>query len=385
MASSCPSKPLPIARVLRAAGGQMKMTDFFEWTKIAAADACHGNDKQDAGLRHGQTAIRRMERAFMVSADVFRKYTSAFELIAPSSAPQEKSKLYSTLWLFYVYARNIIFHSGNERSPLLDHVPAFHFLIACMIFATEKREIIEKLVQDRADGPPKRKQQRLESGAAAFVDLSHRPELGATAPRAQDPIRAFCEKSNAIYSEVAGYLYAIQDAMPTEISSCFPLHESSPSDRVSYVFDSLTVKYEAMLEHPQSDGCTDERLFTDAPELISSRESNATVDDRNHSPKKVSFPPSGERQLNREGIIMDDTGGDALDALAAVAYATPRSPAEPRAIIGPVGQPQTPVSVGVIAVMWLQNLARSRPETPVAPDTKPSMSTCFHRFVSQGQ
>mmetsp|Transcript_157 Transcript_157/g.480 ORF Transcript_157/g.480 Transcript_157/m.480 type:complete len:950 (+) Transcript_157:389-3238(+) len=360
MAASCRTTPLPVAPLLTAIGGQMKVTDFFERTKATLRGGKAGAEEAPTG----EALVRRLEQAFMVTADVFRKFRPLFkqffkgvEETESTSAPldEKRKTLYRCVWLFYITSKARIFHSGNERSPLLDHVSAYHFLVACMIFMTE--DVRNAGLRDD-DGPPRRRQRVVSYNIHQKID-------------------DICNLMDVIRTDVSNYLGSIMDSWGSELEKFFPLGSETARTGLHSLMHTLTAHYEAFLKRPSREGTVDERKFTDAPETLG-------IDDtslKNESP--VRSRPPGMYNTDFTGIT--NSGGDALDALAAVAFASPRSPCDPKPQKTLMSAPQTPVSVGVVAVSWLQNVCKSRPETPQDEKLRATFSQALQRLASKEQ
>jgi len=333
----------------------LKVTEFFERTKLALR--MKGNEQdRDKGVPH----VRRLERAFMVTTDIFRKYLSIFEKLVPVfsadvfkvlSDESSDRKFFRALWLFFINYKGIIFHSGNERSPLLDRAPAFLFLVACIICATEN---LDGLKPNADVGPPLK---RLKTGKDQI----------------RSRIRMLCKDTRYIESDVLQYIDSLRETVPRDTLALLPISSSSDSRPLDALLEKLTKKYEEQIHNPDGDGTIDERLFTDAPEFLGVTQTVEKFD----LPAKP-FVPTGTGEYYMK---LTKSSGDALDALAAVAHVSPRSPCEKTMQKVPKPIPQTPVSVSIVSVTWLKSLADTRPEN--AGFSPPKQSQHFERMLSR--
>lgn len=299
------------------------------------------------------------------------------------------------IWLLFCVGKA---KTGIDRGKFAGScVHAFHMLLACLVLVKEGGG---EGVRERD-----RKRRRVEGGAVE-VEVDEEVEEGVEGDEGET-IAKLCASTGAVTSEVEAYVRKLRDLLPEGVLAVLPVRSA-----VRAAGAKFEEEYQRLLDKPGGGSFIDERVFVDAPHLVAPMDE---VDDvaaagAAGARAKIDFGfvagADSAKEQPREFVkfVRDDARaavrrvgreGDALDALAAVASSTPRSPAPgmvgassgatalrevmlqhcgegvgvvtPKAqILRPVGHlppPTTPVSRSLAAVTWLQGLADGRPET----------------------
>lgn len=387
--------PVAVSGVLRAAGGDLRMGDFFGVVKGVVADCA-------AMLGTAPRVVGEMHAGFMVAAEAWRKLN---DLEARGIL---RTSLLRCVWLLFLVSK--VHLSGAGQSALAT-VHAFHLLCATCV--------------------------RLEAGTMEAVG-----EGGCR----RDDINAFCRVTGAVPAEVFRFYDAVDAAVPPAFLKDAEALRLDDAPAVKALERVLEDEYVALLESRGASMGADERVFVDHPHLLAgvpnpgspstpqraaaspdgghqagpascsgSRTGSASgsascsgsgsastaknaiqvpepvtptrsPSRKRHAPDYHADQPEFQTPRTRADLMRDRVGaassrpghfakfvrpdpssianGDALDALAAAASITPHSPAVVRTSGSASPRiPPTPMSTGCAAVSWLQDLADARPET----------------------
>lgn len=332
-ATHSPKASLPLSTLLNPSSTQLRITHFFTTAKSLAASVPSTTPSDPARLVH------LAHRAFMVTADVWRKLTDLFSrprllqhLPTQSASNQQLHRL---AWLLFLVCKA---HVSSPVDSTLTSLNGFHLMLTVL----------------------------LEAG---FVVP---PEDSSSTPQ-----QALCTATGALTTEIDRFRAILLSALPPVVTSMLPIFRlDGPTPDLAALCIQLDEEYTALLATVRHRLDADERVFIDAPHLLSDTPSPHTPDTPPPIPRKRRLSDAALRtprtrlRLIRDRMPVTPTTrppagarptGDALDALAAVACTAPPSPLAPMRAAQAV-TPTTPVSVALEAVNWLRSTADARPE-----------------------
>lgn len=354
-------KHLPISSILAAVGGQLRISDFFEKAQFAAADL--GRVTDDIPAVDPTSVIQSHRQAFSVTTEVYRKLSDS---IVGVGLVQNNPDVLRLVWLYFLVAKAFI---SKKCSTSLASVSSFHLLLACMV----QLGVVEQEGGNGVDEQSPRKRRRLtKSTKATKLD------------NGLDPAEHLCKSTGGVKSEVRRFLGMMSQTLPENLVKQIPKKIDTSRRAVTAFASRVERQYEDLLESSKECTGPDERVFVDNVSITGTQQTLnlQTMMSPPRAPTRRIREPSADgssqfakyvhptpRAVARAPFYAGS--GDALDALAAVASSSPRSPAilKPGAV--PFKIPVTPVSAGLQAVAWLHRITRLRLEVKLQ-DLKPN-------------